>query len=32
VETGAYGTAEASDKVEGLSAEDADYYKSLIEE
>lgn len=32
VETGAYGTAGASDEVEGLSAEDVDYYKSLIEE
>jgi hypothetical protein len=32
VETGAYGTLEASDKVEGLSIEDAYYYKSLSEE
>ena len=32
VETGAYGTLEASDKVEGLSTEDAYYYKSLTEE
>ena len=32
VEVGSYGTSEASDKVEGLSAEDADYYKSLTEE
>ena len=29
VETGAYGAAEVSDKVEGISAEEADYYKSL---
>ena len=32
VETGAYGTTEASGQIEGLSAEDADYYKSLTEE
>ena len=32
VETGAYGTLEASDKVEGLSVEDEYYYKSLTEE
>jgi len=32
VETGAYGTSEASGAVEGLSAEDAEYYKSLTEE
>ena len=32
VETGAYGTLETSDKVEGLSIEDVDYYKSLTEE
>lgn len=32
VETGAYGAAEASGKVEGISAEDADYYKSLSAE
>jgi hypothetical protein len=32
VETGAYGTLEASDQVEGLSVEDAYYYKSLTEE
>jgi hypothetical protein len=32
VETGAYGTLEASDQVEGLSIEDAYYYKSLSEE
>jgi len=32
VETGAYGVSEASGQVEGLSAEDADYYKSLTEE
>jgi hypothetical protein len=32
VETGAYGTLEATDKVEGLSVEDAYYYKSLTEE
>ena len=32
VETGAYGTLEASDKVEGLSVEDEYYYKSLSAE
>jgi hypothetical protein len=32
VETGAYGAAEVSDAVEGISAEDADYYKSLTAE
>ena len=32
VETGAYGTLEASDKVEGLSVEDEYYYRSLTEE
>ena len=32
VETGAYGTLEASDKVEGLSIEDEYYYRSLTEE
>ena len=32
VEIGSYGTSEASDKVEGLSAQDADYYKSLSAE
>jgi len=32
VETGAYGTLETSDKVEGLSVEDEYYYKSLTAE
>ena len=32
VETGAYGTSDAAGQIEGLSAEDADYYKSLTEE
>jgi len=32
VETGAYGTLDASDKVEGLSVEDEYYYKSLTAE
>lgn len=32
VETGAYGTTESSGKIEGVSAEDVKYYKSLIEE
>jgi len=32
VEVGSYGAPEASGKIEGLSAEDADYYKSLTEE
>ncbi|NNG12956.1 MAG: hypothetical protein HKM88_06870 [Halobacteria archaeon] len=32
VETGAYGAAEVSDAVEGISTEDADYYKSLTAE
>lgn len=31
VETGAYGTLDASDKIEGLSVEDQYYYKSLTE-
>jgi hypothetical protein len=32
VEVGSYGAPEGGDKVEGLSAEQADYYKSLSEE
>ena len=32
VETGDYGVSEASGKIEGLSAEDAEYYKSLTED
>lgn len=32
VEVGSYGAPEASGEIEGMSAEDADYYKSLIEE
>ena len=32
VETGAYGTLEAADKVEGLSVEDEYYYRSLTED
>ena len=32
VETGAYGTLEAADKIEGLSVEDEYYYKSLTAE
>ncbi|MCP4375634.1 MAG: hypothetical protein GY794_05605 [bacterium] len=31
-ETGSYGAPEASGEVEGLSEQDADYYKSLTEE
>ena len=32
VEVGSYGAPEASGGIEGMSAEDADYYKSLTEE
>lgn len=32
VDTASYGSAPASDKIEGISAEDADYYKSLSAE
>jgi len=32
VEAGAYGVAEGSKKIEGLSDEQADYYKSLMQE
>ena len=31
VDTSSYGSAPATDTVEGISAEDADYYKSLSE-
>ncbi len=32
VEVGSYGAQDADDKIEGISDEDADYYKSLLEE
>ena len=32
VEVGSYGAPEASAKIEGLSDQDADYYKSLMAE
>ena len=31
VDTASYGSAPATEKIEGLSAEDSDYYKSLTE-
>ena len=32
VETGAYGTTESAGTIEGVSTEDVNYYKALIEE
>jgi len=32
VEVGSYGASEADSKIEGLSDQDADYYKSLTTE